>query len=330
LARQRRLAAACDALREVREDSRRREDEAKLASACHELALLCQRSALHAEALWYLQEAIDARFKLYRPLKRSQRIRHMAQTRLDELKDLAHELIEEAGRVARVDSERRALLRIVERVEGRPGNGSSLKARWDSLMRTRARPDERLWEWQETLRRDADARWREELLPGAFEKLGEQTRRELVLAEVVYHGAIDDLARSTHLLALAVERELRERVLIPLRRWYPESSRPSSLGRCLELVEELSAPAARPGREQLHERAAPAREGLATVARLRRKISPLDGSQGFSLVEIRNRVAHGDDGGSPLGRLAVDAVKRTLVLEAPAILQALAEIDLRA
>ncbi|HEY8211274.1 MAG TPA: hypothetical protein VIG99_27510 [Myxococcaceae bacterium] len=331
LDRQRHLAEAYGIYREVLQGSADGGDSVRYAKVCHDLASLCQRSALHGEALWYLRQAADTRFRLYQPLQANQRLRDMARTRLAELRGLAHGLVEEAGQVVRTSSEREEL----EVLFGRLGETPQWQRRSEEL----------LWDWNDRLCREANTRWREELLPGAFDKLGENTRQDLIRADMAYHGAVDDLARSAHLLALAVERELRDRLLVPLwerhhgrrvppsppamTRYFSQENHRCTLGQCLKIVEELGQPAPGPDVERLRGQLGSGRDALPVLVRLLGEIRPLGDSPGFTLVAIRNQAAHGDVDEASLGRLAVDAIKRTLVLEAPAILRALAEIDLR-
>lgn len=77
-------------------------------------------------------------------------------------------------------------------------------------------PGPGIWKWQRGLRGSAQDLWEKKLLPGVFDQLNVSTRDDLVRSELAYHGAIDDLGRSAHLLALAIERELRDRVGRPL------------------------------------------------------------------------------------------------------------------
>ena len=59
------------------------------------------------------------------------------------------------------------------------------------------------------------ALWKKRLLPNTFTKLLPASQKDLIRAELAYSTTVSDLPRVAHLLAIVVERELRERIIIP-------------------------------------------------------------------------------------------------------------------
>jgi len=317
-----------------------------VANAAHQLALVCREAALHGEALEHLSEAVRLRHKLLAGLK-NERVRNMARASQVELAKLGEQLLEEAVRVARSQEERQALQEITQRLDrvcALPGH-RSLRRRLESLGEARGVP---LWTWRTTLRDQAHERWKDRLLPGCFERLHEGTREGLVRAEVAYHGAVDDLGRSAHLLALAVERELRQRVAIAAAGW-AGSEGWSPRGQANGLERRLRE---RPDRLSLGDliglvdgMAAAERQEASLFLKLRRRLSPdqldrlrsiseglgslqtMDG-KGLSLSEVRNAVAHGRSPADRLTRSEVDGLKRGLALTLPVVLREVAELRL--
>lgn len=317
----------------------------KLANVAHALALVCRDAGLRGESLFHLMESVRMRAELYAPL---QRVRELAQARFGELRGFTDELVAEALRVPRDADEERALEELVVRVQG--------EAAWqEHHKRIEASGGDPVWTWSRLVRGDSKALWRERLLAGVFDDLHEGTRKALVRAELSYHGAIDDLGRCTHLLALAVECELRQRVFIPAHRVcqgnhacrgpsethnifrnhnQKRSHDQWTLGQILRALTEVfdgSLPLA--PNDHLHALRrflAPALPLVRRVAELGQEIRPLRGG-GLHLVDIRNEFAHALT--TDPDRLQVDAIKRTLALETPAdgeptILEALAKIRL--
>ncbi|MDC3952699.1 tetratricopeptide repeat protein [Polyangium jinanense] len=308
------------------------------AEVCHALTRLCQQCSLHGEALFYLRKTAELRNGMYRPLLDNERIRDMAQTRLAELSGLASSLVDEARRVDRPEEDLADLKKLVESISGKP------------FSATVPRVDD-VWQWQRSIREGSRERWSKLLSKEVYDRLGEQSKADLVMADVAYHGAIDDLPRSAHLLALVIEREVRERLLVPLHERYRSAfgSRPTGdsnttkylrkrpadrhhapLGDALVIIEELCAPAPTdPGVDFAREQVRSCRGALNDLRRLRDPITPLGSHSSLTLRKLRNDAAHGNPGSASLDRLSVDAVKRALVLEAPVILRSLTEIDLR-
>lgn len=288
-------------------------------------ARVCADAGLHGEALWYLSRAAGRRINVIRELK-SARVREMARAWLDEVRAMADELRDEAFRVPRGDAERDqfvGLLAEIDQALGAPPRTVSPK------------PMDDAWGWHDQLRTRARERWKA-ILGDDFERLHPDSRDDLVRADVTYHGAIDDLGRSAHLLALTLERELRERLLGPFRKvvrglpselrkgtdWkpiYAPKGQPA-LGALLAMIPQAEAPSVRVHFESELE---PTRFcALTRIASVTRNVSSLSGKQ-FDIVEVRNAVAHGRALPESLDRVAVDAIKRALTLDAPIVLKEL-------
>jgi hypothetical protein len=273
----------------------------------------------------------------------------MAQARMEELSGFLNELIDEAGRVVRDQVEQTELIGLVEQVDelcGKPIDRSlPIADRWKRRL---DKPGEPLWNWLERLREEARRQWAERLLPTRFKQLDAATQSDLLRSTLVYHAAVDDLGRSAHLLALSIERELRVRILEPMRQMFHSRPRPGGSGRSLahgiagsghiglsqmlKLAEELAAPIDTTRQpddflRELQPRISHCTAELAALARLRRPVTALDGTA-VDFVKVRNAVAHGTDHAIGLGssRLQVDAIRRMLVLEQPGILEGLAAI----
>jgi tetratricopeptide (TPR) repeat protein len=311
-------------------------------------ARLCRDAGLHGEALFHQSKAMQYRITIYRPLARPE-VRRMAQARMEELSGFLNELIDEAGRVVRDEGEQEELIGLVEQVDelrGKPVDRSiPIADRW---RRRFDKPGEPLWHWLEKIREEAQRQWSERLLPTSFNQLDAATRSDLLRSTLVYHAAVDDLGRSAHLLALSIEREMRLRLLAPMRQMFCARPRASGharswahriagkdhvgLSRMLDLAEELAAPIAGARHpddflRELQPRVSHCTAELAALARLKRPVAALDGTE-VGFVKVRNAVAHGTDRAAGPGpsRLQVDAIRRMLVLEQPGILEGLAKI----
>jgi tetratricopeptide (TPR) repeat protein len=287
-------------------------------------AIVCGDVGLHGEALWYLSKAAQRRVALIRGLK-NERVRAMAQPWLDDLRATARDLWAEAFRVPRGAAERDQITALFTDV------GAALGEDYRPLVpRIEVDP----WDWHDALREQSVRRWRA-ILGADFSRLHGDSQGDLVLADVTYHGAVDDLARSAHLLAVTMERELRERVVVPIRRvvdahtgepsmksyrkTYTVGPHPApTLSTMLQMVgaaveEPVRAHFERAfGRERLAQL-------VAAASRIRRVTSVSGGE--IDLIDARNAVAHGRPSASRLDRVAVDAFKRTLTLEAPVVLK---------
>jgi hypothetical protein len=189
------------------------------------------------------------------------------------------------------------------------------------------------------VREQARARGSERLLRGDIERLSAVSREDLVRSEVVYHGAVDDLGRSAHLLAVVLERELRVRIVDPTLARANACPRPDAaarkfrkdlpnagLSRILELMRDIASEAEDAGfRGELRQIWAPARESLQGLAdALDAQVRTVN-EDPVSIRDVRNAVAHGRDV-TRLGRLEVDALRRKLALERPVLLAQLARL----
>lgn len=289
------------------------------------LALLCRSAGLHGEALYYLAQVAQIRWQLFEPLRADEWVRQRAQDKLRELKELARELAQESRTVAREQHERVSIKKLLCQILDRPEmTDSELEAELDGAL-----PAD-LWKWQYRQRDEAQRLWSERLLPGTFNELCPESRSDLIRAEVSYSATVCDLPRFAHLLAVVVERELRMRIVEPAasvvfsdvgqdERWVP-----NGLGSILHLLQ-----AAREGRRLRNRNEESLRQHLTlalaphsvVVDKILRLQGPLcradNRTETFTLRELRNAVAHGDDGHRfpNLDRLTVDAVKRALILE---------------
>ncbi|MFO0577956.1 MAG: tetratricopeptide repeat protein [Polyangia bacterium] len=321
-------ALLTEALALCGEEARHPEKRANILAG---LAALCEDAGLHGEALEYLRESVEVRYKLYEPLRREAGIRELAQKRLDELAQKADVLLDEACKVVRTEEEQGQVLTLHNRLRGQEMSWPQLLAERD----TRRRAAEHLWVWAERLRRESLQRWQKRLLPGCFERLSEQTQHELVKADVSYSSAVDDLSRSVQVLAAAIERELRLRVVEPYR-----PNERLTLGQLVALLKDVLEDRRTGKHQELRDELVRRRDSLQPFApivhallkplRLMRGALPLD-SEGrpHTLVSLRNAVAHGSEQhrGLRIDRLVVDAVRRLLVLEDPPVLRLLAELN---
>lgn len=315
-------------------------------------ARLCRDAGLHGEALFHQRKAMEHRITIYRPLARPE-VRRMAQARMEELSGFLSQLIDEAGRVVRDEDEQAELIGLVEQVDelcGKPIDRSiPIAERW---RRRLDKPGEPLWHWLEGIREEARRQWSQRLLPTSFHQLDAATQSDLLRSTLVYHAAVDDLGRSAHLLALSIERELRLRLLAPMGQMFRARLRAHrshrslahslahrvagdnhvGLSDMLKLAEELAAPMVAAWQpddflRELQPRVSHCTAELAAIARLKRPVAALDGTE-VEFVNVRNAVAHGAEhaGGPGPSRLQVDAIRRMLVLEHPGILHGLAAI----
>ncbi len=285
-------------------------------------ARVCADAGLHGEALWYLERATGRRVEVIAGLK-NDRVRGMAGAWVEQLRSLANELQAEAYLLPRDAAERETFDALFVRIEGILGADVRPLA-------TSAAVDP--WRWHDRLREQSQRRWAL-ILGDAFGSLHPESQTDLVRSEITYHGAVDDLGRSAHLLAITLERELRERVLTPLRKVAEDNvhafkpkgewalllkpTKEPTLSTLLQVMELVSRPgAARACIDKVVD--GPTLDALASVAGAARSIAPVSGAP-FSLVEVRNAVAHGRTA-APLERVAVDAIKRALALDAPAML----------
>ncbi len=301
-------------------------DHAVLASKLdHERAKVCSAAGLHGEALWYLSQAARRRVSLIRNLK-SERVRTMARAWLDGVRAMATDLRAEAFLLPRDDAERTQFETLFAEI------GDALR---DDPCPISAGVEIDPWRWHDQLRAQSKERW-SLILGDDFRHLHPESQNDLVRADVTYHGAVDDLGRSAHLLAIALERELRERVVVPFRSvvrdnpgvfrrkadWagFFEPDEMLSLTKLLKMIGQVGRLSERTYFEKPRGRAA--LEGLAPIVTLSRNIPSVSGRT-FNLVDVRNDVAHGRSPSTSLDRVAVDAIKRALTLDAPVVLKGL-------
>lgn len=309
----------------------------KRANNLHRLAVICRDAGLHGEALHHLMESAKVRWKLLEPLRANERLAKMAQDRLLELEELARELVQEGSRVKREEQERRAITELIRQIWNPPGKNLSDEELKEQLGRP---PPEDISQWPERQHEKAVALWKERLLPDTFTELSSDSQHDLIRAELSYSTTVGDLPRSAHLLAVVVERELRERIIIPaakkniskqseLKRWHR-----LSLGEILDVLEGTgNLSKAKDVREFIVQALGPQKEIVDKILRLKQPLQLAD-NQGepFTVVKLRNAVAHGEEGHRfpSMSRMTVDAVKRTLVLEDdPPLLARIAKLRLQ-
>lgn len=198
-------------------------------------------------------------------------------------------------------------------------------------------PPEDISQWPECQREKAKALWKKRLLPNTFTKLLPASQKDLIRAELAYSTTVSDLPRVAHLLAIVVERELRERIIIPAAKAVfqeqplPERWERVSLGDILGVLAGTgNLPKAKSVKEYIAQ--ALGKEIVDKILRLKQPLQRADKlGEKFTLVELRNAVAHGEDVRRfpKLSRLTVDAVKRALVLEDdPPLLAQIARLPL--
>lgn len=294
-----RAAAALAALDPSEHEHRARVSElaAKVASA----------AGLHGEALWHMGEALEGQLRRFEPIS-DERLRPYTQGRRRALVELARRLLEEAGSVGRGDDEDARVEDLLARLTGAP---------------PRQEPaSETVHAWRHRVRTEAELRW-SRLLPGLYPGLTEQTRQDLVLADVVSEGPVGDLPRSLLLLFATFERELRARVVSPLGR-VPGRPRASQLHQLLakdrhfglaDITDALIEPASGFGEGDARvslERRLRDPGALVALRALRAEVTRVDGRRMQAPTAWRNDVAHGRVG--PASRLDGDAVRRVLTL----------------
>jgi len=305
-------------------------------------ARLCQGAGLHGEALWYLEWAVETRCHVIEQLP-NEAVQRLARPRVTELAEDARRLVQEAFAVSRTEQEEERLRSLVDRV-GRlaPEDGECLARSLDGRDVATAHS---VWEWQRALRRRSEELWERRIGRAWFGRLAAKTKDDLRLSEVAYSGAVGDVGRSAHLLAIAVERELRERLARPtsllLAEHFPggadgglpkelatglREGRPLGLGPLLELLEAVVR--RRPRREVspvLRQSLGPGLERLEGCGERLRQVRCVDNGT-TNAVEIRNAVAHGRGDAASLNRLAADAIKRAVALDLPVLLESIADL----
>lgn len=246
------------------------------------LARFCQRWALHGESLYWFRLAAQIHCQQYEPLKQSKRIAKLAQVRIADLEAVARGIAEEARNVEREEHEAKEIGDLVKTITGK-----TMAALCDD------KPIKPVHVWQKEMREQSLERWKQLISPEKFTLLYHESQRDLISADVLYHSVVDELPRSALLIAIVAEREMRERIFVPLHRIFERHE----------------------GKTSGWARGRPP----ATVDYLCFKSSS----------RLRNNAAHGGEGAAKLDRLAVDAMKRRLFLEAPMILNTIMDVDLR-
>jgi len=308
------------------------------------LARFCQLWALHGESLHWFREAARIHCEQYAPLATSKRIAGLAQARVAELYEVAKKLADESRRVEREESESNEINKLVKEITRKTIH---------ELAGTTAL--ESVHDWQKRIRHESVERWKELLSPERFAQLKPQSQDDLVMADVLYHGVVDELPRSALLIAIVAEREMRERVFVPIHEAYASrrtgeklswsSGRPPAtiqylyqdrsdnvpIGNAFRMLREIfgkrirhrAVDFARDMTRRWHDK-------LKLVVRLNDAIRPVGlPVHGIPFSDLRNAAAHGGDGAAKLDRMTVDAMKRRLVLESPMILATILDVDLR-
>lgn len=313
------------------------------AESSRALARFCQRWALHGESLYWFREAARIHYKQYAPLAKSTRIAGLAHARVAELHDVATKLADESRRVERENDESDEINKLVKDVTGKAIADLAAATAFESVHA-----------WQKRVREESRTRWKELLTPARFEQLEPQSRDDLVMADMLYHGIVDELPRSALLIAIVVERELRERLFVPLHKAYPHRTgeklswrrgRPPATVEYLNQNDADNVPIGnqfRMLREILRgstddmalrfarERTRPLHETLKKIAHLNGDVKPLGGAPTpVRFASIRNEAAHGSERAARLDRMTVDALKRRLLLESPMIMISILDLDLR-
>lgn len=299
----------------------------KRANLSRSLSTLSCTVGLHGDALYYLTQSAQIRWQLFAPLRRNERVHKMARSRFEELTKLAQDLVEEASMVARRPEEHESLRDLFcQLLDRHPPNQSADEL--IALLGRRTRED--VLQWQQSQREKAHRLWRERVLPNTFALLSPSSQEDLIRAEMSYSATVGDLPRFAHLLAVVVERELRERIILPsaLLLFASEQQRKrwqrATLGEMLDVLNDARTNTAGGHadrelmRRHLSQIISQQPKVIEAVLRLRDKLQRADGrGDGITLVKLRNAVAHGDESAlSPqIDRLMVDAVKRALILE---------------
>ena len=314
------------------------EHHEKQANVRNLAARLCIRAGLHGEALHHLMIEVDLRYRLLEPLRKDDKIRQMAQRPIRALRRRADYLLRETWSVARRPQEQEAVKKLLYMMLDRGDLSDDEIAQQFSGV-----PSIDLRRWQRIQQRRARTIWQERLLPGTFALLHTDSQRDLLRAEVSYSAAVDDLARFAHLLAIVVERELRERIIRPAIRTMSLGSvrrewMKLGLGGLLSLLEgqtpkqpalQRNAPAMLDYIRGVRAKHAQVFAAIRTIGQPVHRADPIGNK--FTLVDLRNAVAHGSDSGryKNLDRLTVDAIKRRLVLDGDApLLAQLTELPL--
>jgi len=340
---QERWAEAYDAWRRAWKFSCECKHLYRQAQSSLELARFCQRWGLHGESLYWFGQAARIRVKQYAPFAKSKRIVGLTQIRLAELHDVAKKVAEESRQVEREESESNEINKLVKEITGNTIQHLAQPSAFQSVE-----------DWHKRIRRESRERWEKLLSAERFARLNKLSQDDLVMADVLYHGVVDELPRAALLIAIVVERELRERLFVPLYRhyrsskgrkfrkvgtntpptmWYLNQYREDNIpfGSALKIINEVLEgrahyDEARFAQDQLRAW----RTHLKEIRGLSEAIGSLiGGAHRVYFADIRNEAAHGNERAAKLDRMTVDAMKRRLVLESPMILATILDLDLR-
>ncbi|NOY28296.1 MAG: tetratricopeptide repeat protein [Oligoflexia bacterium] len=276
-------------------------------------------AGLHGEAFWHMANALESQIKRFEPISGSA-LREITEHRRQQIIDLAGELLHEAGVVDRDQAERKRIDELVDRLHG-------------EAPKRPPPPAEAVEQWRSRVRAHARERWRR-LLPDSFDHLADGSRSDLLLADMVSQGPVDDLPRSLFLMFATIERELRTRVIDPLRSGSGSQAEGSKLAKLLSnrqkgapglgtLVTVLRQhPGDLPPNDPLcrFRRLANSAPVVEALGVLRQDLTGVDGRHVDSPLKQRNAIAHGRL--IALGRTDADAVRRVLTLGAKAVLMA--------
>lgn len=340
LLRQGKLAASHLSLQEamtlLKQGSEHLEKQANVLSLA---GRLCIRAGLHGEALHHLMAEASLRHRLVEPLRADKRIREMAQGPIRALERRAQYLLRETWSVARRPQEQEAVRTLLCKLLDREELSDE-----DLDKQLRNVPSMDLRRWQKSHDTRTRKLWQERLLPGKFPLLHPDSQEDLLRAESSYSATVDDLGRFAHLLAVVVERELRERIIRPATTVLQLNSNESDawlhsgLGSFLLLLsgDKFKPRGVRGSGDEMHKyvRDLRTKHGavLDAIGSLRQPFNRADGaSDAYRLLDLRNAVAHGTDASrfKNLDRLTVDAIKRRLVLEGdPPLLAQLTDLPL--
>ncbi len=341
------LLAYRDLVQAVQVIDRLEDQPARKAKAYRDLALLCQDLGLHGEAFHHLGRSVEKQIEIAERLQ-SVWAKELLAPMQSELLGLAGQLRSEAGLVHRSARERERLEDLVGRLrETLPQTSSPESSKL-------AFPDrlEDAHHWAEGIRAQAESLWSQRILGAHFAQLHADTRDDLVRSEIAYHGAVGDIGRSAHLLLLCAERELRQRFYLPLFGLLDrERDRRVARGSESELLQVLSQRGTKVSlgfqlqllghvlsngevasggfMERARRRFAAHGDALRPLLRLGQPVQVLGeaGPRPHDFVSIRNAVAHGDHRIGTIDRLVVDAVKRTLALDEPGLVQGLVGVS---
>ena len=200
------------------------------------------------------------------------------------------------------------------------------------------------------LLRRAQQRWSKDLLPDRYDQLERRSREDLELADLLHLRLKIGLEVAAFLLLRVVERELRDKLLMPHRAprgntvsggetaasvWFDGTpiKRVPTLGDFIGIVRSATGRPREGSRSvQLARFIGPAhRERLSQIAQFL-DVTLGGDHAGLSVVQIRNKLVHGDEvcgldtSGHRITPEWIERFELTLTVEAPRMLRALLEI----